>query len=171
MKKSTFSILLGCLFLFVQCKEEKEPIQFTEPDPPNYDQICQQSVTTTFDFENIVPDGTMYDNKIKVSVTLPSCYQLTGVFGVDDQYGSFVVPELDIVLSFGIGEPAGTNGLDGSTTKTEELINGRPFWYEEKDDKVYFSFPTAGPASFVTSNVEYKDEFVNYLRSLTFRTQ
>ena len=112
-----------------------------------------------------------YDNKIKVTLTFPDCYKITSLTGLDDRYGNFVVPEHDILLSFGIGQPAGTHGLDASSTKTIEVINGREFWYEEKNDRIFFSFPSAGPASFETSNVEFKEEFLKYLRTITVRVQ
>ena len=171
MKKSNLLIVLGCLFFFTQCKKEKDPVIIVEADPPPYNQLCQQGQATTHEFEDIVPDATMYDKKIKVTITFPNCYKVVGLTGIDDRYGNFVVPEHDVFLSFGIGQPAGTNGLDASSTKTIEIINGREFWYEEKDGMVYFSYPSAGPATFETANVEYKDEILKYLRTLTARVQ
>ena len=171
MKKSTFLILLSCLFLFTKCKKEIDPIIIIEPTPPPYNELCKQSLVTTHEFRNIVPDATNYDNKIKVTITFPDCYKITGLTGLDDRYGNFIVSEYDILLSFGIGQPAGTHGLDASSTKTVEVINGRELWYEEKYDKIFFSFPSAGPASFETASIEYKEEILSYLRTLTVRAQ
>lgn len=170
MKSSTI-LLLTILFLFTQCKKERTPIIFVESDPLPYDEVCKESIVTTHEFKNIVPDVTNYDNKIKVSLTFPSCYRVTGLTGLDDRYGNFVVSEYDIILRFGIGQPAGTNGLDASNDKTVEIINGRELWYEERNGILYFSYPSAGPATFETTNVEYKEEFLKYLRTITVRAQ
>jgi len=171
MKKSTLLILIGCLFLLVQCKKEKEPIQIIKSDPPSYNELCLQSQNTIFEFTNIVADGSNFEEKFKVTITLPDCYQLSNFINLDAKHGNFVVPELDINLEFGMGQPVGTHFLDVSTTKTEEIINGRVLWYEEKDEKLYFSYPSAGPASFVSSNVDLKDEFLSYLKTLTVEIQ
>jgi len=170
MKNFTLLILLSCLFFFTQCKE-RDPLIIIESDPVPYNELCIQNNVKTHLFENIVPDGTTYDDKIKVSFTFPDCYKVTNLHGIDDVHGNFVVPEYDIILSFGIGQPAGTHGLDASTNKTIEIINGREFWHEERSGKVLFSFPSAGPATFETTDVEYKEELLKHLRTITVRAQ
>lgn len=164
-----FAILL--IFLFVKCKKEIAPIQIIESDPPSYHELCLQAPNTIFEFTGIVADETNFEQKYTVTLTFPSCYQLTNFIDLDAKYGNLVVPELDINLQFGMGQPVGTHLLDISTTKTEEIINGRVFWYEERNEKLYFSFPAAGPASFVSSNIEFKEELLTYLRTLKFRGQ
>ena len=171
MKYTTPIFAMLLIFLFVKCKKEKAPIQIIESDPPSYYELCLQTQNTIFEFTNIVADGSNFEEKYIVTITLPNCYELTNFIDLDSKHGNFVVPELDINLQFGMGQPVGTHFLDVSNTKTEEIIDGKVFWYEEKNEKLYFSFPAAGPASFVSSNVELKEELLTYLRTLKVRVQ
>ena len=106
-------------------------------------------------------------------MTLPSCWEHNVLQGIDSQTGEIIYEQGNIFITYDIGMMAGSYVDENSPNKIIENSENEEFWYEIVDRQylddekccVFITFPSRGPANFITPNDENFNKVLEVLKT------
>ena len=124
------------------------------------DQPCPEKGDKTISFAN----GDM--------LTIPNCWEHKVLQGIDSEVGEIIYPEEEIRIIYDIGELAGSY-VDNEDDVKNGFSDNEAFIYAEVDKKyinsedccVFITFPTRGPANFITLNDHTRDAVMKVIET------
>lgn len=142
------SLLL--LLVFACAKQENQDTQ------PRNNQLCEGAALLTFS----IPCAQ------NLTIEFPDCFTLLPSIGIDTHVGVFSAATEGVEIHYDIGMLAG-NYVDANSPNKQvfQSVN-EEFWYEQKNGKLYFTFPAAGPANFYTDDTAFADDIIQYMKTL-----
>ncbi len=104
-----------------------------------------------------------------LELTAPNCLFVQPLQGIDTYVGRLTSTSEEIEINYDIGELAGNYVNSNSTSKIIEQAINLEFWHEVRDDKLYITFPAAGPANFYTSDIEFFDSIIEIMKTVALK--
>ena len=101
-----------------------------------------------------------------LTMDFPDCYTIEVLQGIDSYVGKLEATVIGVEILYDVGLLAGEYISDSSPNQITAQGQHEPFRYETMNNVLYFTFPSAGPANFWTSQIDQKDNLIKYLGSL-----